>query len=273
MNILYAASSEIGWRESMEDEYAIYLRPKHNFFSAEVYDGHGGKEASIAASEMLTPVFLHLWYRELEKPLQSRSPIHKLIRESYLAVDRYVVGRTAQAGSTAAVLYLIGDMFFASNAGDTRIVIGTAQGCVTLTSDHKPHLPGEKERIEALGGKVIRFGVPRVQGILAVSRSLGDAYLKPFVSAEPRIVEGVLGKENDFAIIACDGVWDVLQADEVMDIVRRNQDVEKAPAGVTEEALARGTTDNVTVITLDLRPFTSGLSRDKSQILSVYDIP
>lgn len=47
-----------------------------------------------------------------------------------------------------------------------------------LTRDHHPGRDDEKARIEAAGGFVRVWGVPRVNGILAVSRSIGDVYLK-----------------------------------------------------------------------------------------------
>lgn len=47
-----------------------------------------------------------------------------------------------------------------------------------LTRDHHPGRDDEKARIEAAGGFVRLWGVPRVNGILAVSRSIGDIHLK-----------------------------------------------------------------------------------------------
>lgn len=47
-----------------------------------------------------------------------------------------------------------------------------------LTRDHHPDRDDERARIEASGGSVIVWGVPRVNGILATSRSIGDVYLK-----------------------------------------------------------------------------------------------
>lgn len=46
----------------------------------------------------------------------------------------------------------------------------------------------------------------RVNGVLAVTRSLGDSAMKEFVVGSPYTTETVLGSEDDFLIIACDGV-------------------------------------------------------------------
>eukprot|EP01034_Spumella_vulgaris_P045969 gene45969-57311_t len=70
-----------------------------------------------------------------------------------------------------------------SNAGDSRTVLSQNGQAIELTKDHKPNDPIEKMRIEKLGGFVKKVaGCHRVMGNLAMSRALGDGYLKPFVS-------------------------------------------------------------------------------------------
>jgi serine/threonine protein phosphatase PrpC len=262
---------DIGLRRSMEDEHAIYQNPEKGFFSAEVYDGHGGRSAAQVAAEMVTPYFLHEWSRESEKALKDRTPEYELLRNAYLAVDRHIVENGLDSGTTAAGIYLIHDHFFAANCGDTRIVIGTRHGVSTLTLDHKPDLPDELQRIEMNGGHVISVGVARVQGILAVSRAIGDRSLKPHVIAEPRITEGYLGRDNDFIVIACDGVWDVLSPDIVIAIVRAAADVQAAAENIRTTAIDSGSTDNITIIVLGLKEYTAGFKRKKMEITTVVD--
>ncbi|OPY81119.1 MAG: Protein phosphatase 2C [Syntrophorhabdus sp. PtaU1.Bin153] len=264
-------SEDVGCRSAMEDEHAIYQVPEKGFFSAEIYDGHGGRKAAQAAAEMLTPYFLHPWSLELEKPPSQRRPEHELVREAYLKVDEYTVKAKIDGGTTGAGLYLINDRFIGANAGDTRIVFGMQGGVLTLTLDHKPNLPEELERIEEKGGRVVNLGVPRVQGLLAVSRAIGDRILKPYVTAEPRIIEGCLGRENDYAIIACDGVWDVLTTEIAMELARGLDDPQMAADAIKESALSNGTTDNVSVIVLDLREYTADLTRRRMKVTRVTD--
>lgn len=262
---------DIGYRNTMEDEHAIYQNPERSFFSAEVYDGHGGRKAAVAAAETITPYFLHAWLRELEKPLKEQSPVNELLRTSYLAADKYVIENGFDCGTTAAGFYLIEDHFYAVNCGDTRIVIGVYDGVSMLTLDHKPNVPEELQRIEDDGGYVVSFGVPRVQGTLAVSRSIGDRPLKPYIIAEPRITEGYLGQENDFVVIACDGVWDVLSPDIVIAVVRAAANAQDAAENIKTSAIDSGSTDNITVIVLDLRAFTANLHRQHMEIIKVID--
>jgi len=74
-----------------------------------------------------------------------------------------------------------------ANVGDSRAVISTSKGAVRLTVDDKPR--AEEERIRAAGGFVSGDGWGRTNGQLAVSRSLGDFYLHPFVVSTPHFVE------------------------------------------------------------------------------------
>lgn len=96
---------------------------------------------------------------------------------------------------------------------------------VTLSNDHKPSLPEEKERIEKAGGQV-KFN--RVNGDLAVSRALGDFDYKrcPTVSVKdqavtafPEMIVEERDKQDQFIILACDGIWDVMSSQEAVNKV------------------------------------------------------
>lgn len=270
MDIRYGVAEDIGLRDAMEDSYAIWDMATE-FFGAEVFDGHAGRSAATLAAEFLMPHFLSEYRHTREDAAVPRVPVPELIREAYLATDRYIVGRGAESGTAVATLYIQGERFYAANAGDSRVVIGAGSKAVQLTLDHKPGLPEERTRIEVLGGSVISWGVPRVQGILAMSRALGDPGLKPFVSPEPRVVEGLLGRENDVAVIACDGVWDIMTTEEAVGLARMAGDPEQGAAQIVRRALERGSTDNVTVIVLDLRARTAELTRETMEIVGVLD--
>jgi len=98
---------------------------------------------------------------------------------------------------------------------------------VALSEDHKPQNPIELKRIEAAGGEVKNN---RVNGILALSRALGDfrfknnANLPPeaqAVTAEPDVtVHTRNGEKDEFMVVACDGIWDVLDNSQVIDFIR-----------------------------------------------------
>lgn len=255
----------------MEDEYAIYEREKIHFLSAEVYDGHNGKRAAVICSEMITPYFLHLIHEEIKKEHPDYSKFLEYIREACLRVDEFIVNKNIVSGTTLAIFYILKNRFFVANVGDSRIIIGTEKGVEILTEDHKPDIPKEKTRIEAAGGFVIKFGVSRVQGELAMSRAMGDGHLKPYVIAEPFVTSGFIGRENDFVIVACDGIWDVLTPKTVIEIARGEGEAQKAADTIIKEATLRGSTDNKTVIVLDLRDYKEKNSIEKFTIITKKD--
>lgn len=271
MKIRYGVGEAVGYREQMEDASAIWDIDEEGLFAAEVYDGHSGRAAALAAAELMTPCLRALIKSEKEKG--GKQPFHccELVRQAYLTTDATIVGRGIEDGAAAATLYIKGEKYVIANAGDTRAVIGKGEGWLQLTLDHKPDVPEERMRIEGLGGSVIIWGVPRVQGILAMSRALGDPSLKPFVTPEPRVAEGLLGKENDIVVIACDGVWDVLKPAEVLTLARQEPDPQKAADAIVARALEAGSADNITAVVLDLRDYTNALSREHMEMLSVVD--
>jgi len=74
---------------------------------------------------------------------------------------------------------------------------------VRLTYDHKGSDKQEAKRITDAGGFVMSG---RVNGVLAVTRSLGDSSMKEYVVGSPYTTETELGSEDEFLILACDGV-------------------------------------------------------------------
>jgi serine/threonine protein phosphatase PrpC len=270
MNISYGIAETVGLRNEMEDAHSVGYDERTGVFSAEVCDGHSGSLAAAIAAEMLTPCFLHGEGVACGKA-GGRGFTPEDLRDAYLAIDRYIVAQRTVSGTAVGTLYLCEGRFLAANAGDVRIVIGDGAEAISLTVDHKPGLPAERARIEALGGRVVSHDVPRVQGLLSMSRALGDAFLKPFVTAEPRITEGVLGRGNDMAIIACDGLWDVLTSEEATAIVRGAAGPSEAAKLLETGAMERGSADNITVIVLDLKAYTARCGRERLYVSRVLD--
>lgn len=77
-----------------------------------------------------------------------------------------------QAGCTSCVCLITQDTIYCANSGDSRAVIGLKNGkLIELSHDHKPDNEGELKRVRE-GGGFVEDG--RVQGIIAVSRAIGD---------------------------------------------------------------------------------------------------
>lgn len=95
----------------------------------------------------------------------------------------------------------------------------------------------------------------RVLGILAVSRSFGDHSYKRYVTVRPYVQRVELSSDAEFVVLGCDGVFDVLQDEDVCRIVKENcQDCASCAEHVVQEAVDQGSTDNITVIVVGLKP-------------------
>ncbi|KAJ2801740.1 mgpp2cl-1, protein phosphatase 2C-like protein 1, partial [Coemansia guatemalensis] len=103
----------------------------------------------------------------------------------------------------------------------------------------------EIERISEAGGYVFNG---RVNGILAVTRALGDSSLKQFVIGNPFTTETDLDDEDDLLILACDGLWDVCSDQEAVDLVRGESDPARASQILLDHALSNDSMDNITTM-------------------------
>jgi protein phosphatase 1L len=101
--------------------------------------------------------------------------------------------------------------------------------------------------------QVVFWGVWRVQGILAVSRAIGDKGLKRFVTGTPEIESCLLSSNDVFVVLASDGIWDMLSNEEVGKICMTCGDINNASKQLVEEAFNRGSQDNMTAMVIDLR--------------------
>uniref|UniRef100_A0A7N1A4V8 protein-serine/threonine phosphatase n=1 Tax=Kalanchoe fedtschenkoi TaxID=63787 RepID=A0A7N1A4V8_KALFE len=181
-------------------------------------------------------------------------------------------------GSTALVSIVTADKIVISNCGDSRAVLCRSGVAVPLTSDHKPDRPDELKRIEEAGGRVIYWDGPRVLGVLAMSRAIGDNYLKPYVIPDPEVTVLERSEEDECLILASDGLWDVVSNETACGVARMclRSGVARDGEGVggvegsgssegsdkscmdasillTKLALARQSSDNVSVVVVDLK--------------------
>ena len=140
------------------------------------------------------------------------------------------------SGSTACVALLRDTEIFVANVGDSRCVIGRKNSlgqsvAIDLSEDQNPDCPTEQERIEKSGGYVspppeeglsarVWLDAEMTQIGLAMSRSIGDHAVKEVgVIADPVVSTHTLIAEDEFLIIATDGVWEFITSDEAVKIV------------------------------------------------------
>jgi len=125
-----------------------------------------------------------------------------------------------------------------------------------LTYDHKGTDKQEAKRIMDSGGFVMSG---RVNGVLAVTRSLGDSSMKEFVVGAPYTTETELTDDDEMLILACDGIWDVLDDQTACNLIRTISDPQEAATTLVQEATHRYTNDNITVMVIRLKDVPSEL--------------
>ena len=150
----------------------------------------------------------------------------------------------------------------AANIGDSRVILSREGKAIALSRDHKPDDPIEMAYIESQGGKVTYpSGVPRVNGVMALSRAIGDRSETPCIRAEPDLILERLDWKDDFYVLSTDGLLDVFSSQEVVTYLKSLFDEgdlsDDARQEITKslvlEALARGAEDNITVVVVWLR--------------------
>lgn len=257
---------DIGRRRSMEDAVLVkadllpYIecdqeeKPESAAYAA-VFDGHCGAQAALHAQKhLLRNILSGSWYSEPETAM----------RKAFGITDQQIKDSDdcLGSGTTALVTLVLNRVMHVANLGDCRIVLCRAGKGIELSDDHRTSCEKERIRIEKAGG-FIDDGY--VNGIIGVTRALGDwdSGLKDgeagvhILSAEPEYHSYNVSDDDEFAIIACDGLWEVFSSQNAVDMarkfLRRHNDPRKCSEELVAEALRRDTTDNVSVIVVCLR--------------------
>uniref|UniRef100_A0A6N2K5H9 protein-serine/threonine phosphatase n=1 Tax=Salix viminalis TaxID=40686 RepID=A0A6N2K5H9_SALVM len=182
-------------------------------------------------------------------------------------------------GSTACVAIIQNNQLVVANAGDSRCVLSRKGQAYDMSKDHKPDLEIERERILNAGGFIV---VGRVNGTLNLSRAIGDAELKQnkklpaeqqIVTSNPDIRTVELCDDDEFLVLACDGIWDCMSSQQLVDYVREQLNTETKLSvicgRVFHSCLAPNTNggegcDNMTMILVQFKkPIESGPSAEQ----------
>eukprot|EP00854_Cymbomonas_tetramitiformis_P009610 gene9610-11384_t len=199
-------------RKQNEDRYEFKMDPSGEktgkpYAYIGVYDGHGGFATADWCKEKLFDYVVENWTQE---------PPDRSTRLGFINADRELLDKRgflglgergvggSKCGSTAAVALVYKAKgvatLLAAGAGDARVLVcENGKEPVQLTIDHVPDTESERLRIEAanpnLNMPIVQYvgGTWRVGGLLALSRSLGDAYMK-----ESLVYEGISDKGNNY---------------------------------------------------------------------------
>ncbi|KAJ7375805.1 Protein phosphatase 1K, mitochondrial [Desmophyllum pertusum] len=253
-------STAIGHRQANEDSYKlIELQPDLYYFA--VFDGHGGSVAVDFVSEHLHDCIKHFYSSEknIESVLVDAFTKCNSDLEDYCKwlMERGHKSNVLHCGTTATVALLRdGTDLTVASVGDSGALICRMDDAVALTNEHHPSREDEHLRISLFNGW-IDWGLssPKVNGKLAMTRSIGDFHLKPYgVIAIPEIQQLKLDHKTDaFIVLHTDGMSHVMSDKEITDLVRTCPDAEHAANILTSCAIQYGSEDNITAIVIPLR--------------------
>lgn len=274
----------------MEDEY--FVADGGRF--AAVFDGHGGAGVSQFLKRKLYNNITHFvgqkhWEesdddQDIDEnnknnkspPPPSVSAYVSALKAAFEKIEEDVMANDelAMQGSTAVAVMMHESegglrTLLSANVGDSRAVLSRNGRAVDLTRDHKPNDEKEKARILAMGESIEwdrDCMVHRVRN-LSLARAIGDSYAKPAVSPEVEIKHfPVTEGEDEFVVLASDGLWDVMTSQEAITYVHKQMESELAKGGgdITEsrklvlrrnmakflarEAFRKGSSDNISVL-------------------------
>ncbi|KAK2644346.1 hypothetical protein Ddye_019541 [Dipteronia dyeriana] len=238
----------------LEDQSQIESGPYGTFVG--VYDGHGGPEAARYVCDHL---FRH--FQAISAETQGIVTAETIERAFRLTEDGFTAHvaelwstrpNIATVGSCCLVGVICQQTLFVANLGDSRVVLGKKVGntggtaAIQLSKEHNANVEEIRQELKELHPNdphivILKHGVWRVKGIIQVSRSIGDVYMKhaqynrepingkfrlpepmnmPIMSANPSILCHPLHPNDSFLIFASDGLWEHLSNEKAVDIVQ-----------------------------------------------------
>ncbi|GMY05403.1 protein phosphatase 2C (PP2C) [Fagus crenata] len=222
-----------------------------------VYDGHGGPETSRYVNN-------HLFQHLKRFTSEQHSMSVEVIRKAYQATEEGFLSQVtkqwplkpqiAAVGSCCLVGVICGGTLYIANLGDSRAVLGRVMKAtgevlsIQLSAEHNVAIESVRQELQSLHPEdpqivVLKHNVWRVKGLIQISRSIGDVYLKkaefnreplyakfrlrepfkkPILSADPAISVHQLEPHDQFVIFASDGLWEHLSNQEAVDIVQNH---------------------------------------------------
>ena len=219
-------------------ENNIINKEKNDFYFFAVYDGHGGKGCSIYLKENLhnnIKEFSKQGIKEAIEITEEKFKVEQALNEKGEISD--------SSGSCGIMAMIQNNKIIIANVGDSRLVLFKNGKVFFSTEDHKPNTETEKKRIKNAGGEIyqtftyfpLRQNGREIEapwrvlpGRLSVSRTFGDVEAKDpkfggiggVVMALPDITEFDLDDEFNFMVIGCDGIFDVLSNEEILECVK-----------------------------------------------------
>lgn len=216
-----------GIRRTNEDRHVIFNnitgsdKTKNAVDMFGIFDGHGGALVSSVLTDIMPKIFSD---KRTTFPLY-KVPVTKICNNVQSLIDTNYKSRVKECGSTCLMVFHYknnnDNILSVLNVGDSRAILCTGQEAVKITNDHKPLYPTEKQRIIEAGGKIYCDGTDWRVANLSLSRAFGDTATK-FTHPSPDLFHHHISKNDKFIVLACDGLWDVMDNQSVVNFILHN---------------------------------------------------
>ena len=257
----YCEFPNLEHRKEMEDFHYIKIL-LNEFLSCSyfaIFDGHSGKDVGIFLKDNLHKI-LSKELKNINNENNNTENIKQAIKNSFENIDKEI--NTNQnfkndVGSTGTVILLYrdknsisGKSLICANVGDSKAFLISKKEIKIITKDHICSDEEEVKRIKSMGGIVFR---ERVFGTLMLTRSFGDKEMKKYgVLPTPDFFYHNICEDDLFVIVASDGVWDVVNEDEIFNMAQGKISSEDFSKKIIELAKERETHDNISCIVVKL---------------------
>jgi serine/threonine protein phosphatase PrpC len=209
-----------------------------------MFDGHNGADASSYANAHLQASLL----RELNAGAGPEKSLHTAFVETH----KKLIENNVRGGTTATAVLFDGQSGWVAHVGDSRVAVVCNGELRRLTVDHRPSNEAEAKAVRGRGGFIIAFGgrEMRVNGMIAITRALGDRELVDALSPEPDVSPVPFDWSLSTLVVACDGLWDTLPDSEVLTIIKAVPDPQSAAIELRNSAYRHGSYDNISVMVI-----------------------
>ena len=268
----YCEEKNLSHRKTMEDFHSAIPKfagdPTKSYFA--IFDGHSGSSPAVYCKDNLHSYLskslfntnfnveksLDITFKRIDNEINTH-----LIQKPTVNPDTDNDSVRVEPGTTATVVFIFQEyssvlnqtnrVLYCANVGDSKCFLIKSNGTpIQISTDHNCLVASEVTRIRDNGGIV--FG-GRVFGTLMLTRSIGDKEMKKYgVLPKPSIKRLEIGNEDKWVVLASDGVWDVVNEDNLRDISRKYDNAERFCKEIVKYAIDADSRDNISCIVIKL---------------------
>ena len=230
----------------------------------EIFDGHGGDEMSTYLQNNLAQIYK-------QNLLLYKGNIILSLKNAFRDADDEMRNQLniEGLGSTGTLVHVKWEsendlVVYSANVGDSRVSLISPEHIIRLSYDHRTTDEKEKKRILESGVEIIDN---RINGTLMLTRIFGNYEYKnndeneedendnnkglicePFISK----INIDLNIENQFLILASDGIWDTISEEEIQKIIQNNYDTQQICSITVKKCIRNEAWDNMSIFAVKL---------------------